>query len=245
MMIRVGVCDDVQIYVEALSGCIEDWAEIKNVHVQLEKFRSGEEVLIDLEQQGDFAAVFLDIEMNGINGIKTAIKLREKNRLVSIVFVSGYEQYFKEMFKVYPFLFIEKPISRQKVFQVLDQIVEEQMLFNESFTFRYNRTTFNIDLKRVLYFASEKRMIRVLMEDGREHVFYEKLDELEKILEKYNHHFVRIHQSFLVNERQIEQYHSKSIVMRNGDVLAVSRDKRNMIIELHIKLIEEKTKNYI
>lgn len=238
MMIRVGVCDDVQIYVEALSGCIEDWAEIRNVHVQLEKFRSGEEVLLDLEQQGDFAAVFLDIEMNGINGIKTAVKLREKNRLVSIVFVSGYEQYFKEMFKVYPFLFIEKPISGQKVFQVLDQIVEEQMLFNESFTFRYNRTTFNIDLRRVLYFASEKRMIRVLMEDGREHVFYEKLDELEKILEEYNHHFVRIHQSFLVNERQIEQYHSRSIVMRNGDVLAVSRDKRNMIIELHVKLLE-------
>lgn len=244
-MIRVGVCDDVQFYVEMLSSCIEDWAKQRNIHVQLEKFRSGEEVLFDLEQQGDFVAVFLDVEMDGINGMETALRLREKNRLVSIVFVSQYEQYIKEMFKVYPFQFVEKPISRQKVFKVLDQIVEEQKLFNESFTFRYNRTTFSIDLKRVLYFTSERRMIRVLMEDGREHVFYEKLDELEEILTKYNHHFVRIHKSFLVNERQIEQYHSRNIVMRNGDILTISRDKRNMIIELHMKLLEEKVKNYI
>lgn len=244
-MIRVGVCDDVQFYVEALADCIRDWADLRNIHVQAEKFRSGEEVLLDLEQQGDFAAVFLDVEMDGINGMETALKLREKNRLVSIVFVSQYEQYIKEMFNVYPFQFIEKPISRQKVFKVLDQIVEEQKLFNESFTFRYNRTTFNIDLKRVLYFTSEKRMIRVLMEDGREHVFYEKLDELEEMLAEYNHHFVRIHQSFLVNERQIEQYHSRNIVMRNGDILAVSRDKRNMIFELHMKLMDTEVKNYI
>ncbi len=236
-MIRIGICDDMQCYVDNLAYSIREWAEVRSINVQPVKFRSGEEVLFDYEEQGDFAAVFLDIELEGINGMETALRLREKNRLVSIVFVSRHEQYFKEMFKVYPFQFIEKPIDRRKVFEVLDQIVEEQKFFNESFIFRYNRTTFNIDLKQVLYFASERRMIRILMEDGKEYVFYEKLDELEKMLSGYNHHFVRIHKSYLVNERQIEQYHSKNIVMRNGDVLTVSRDKRSMICQIHMKLL--------
>lgn len=244
-MIRIGICDDVQCYIEKLAYSIEDWANLRNINVQLVKFRSGEEVLLDYEEQGDFAAVFLDIELDGINGMETALRLREKNRLVSIVFVSQHEQYFKELFRVYPFQFVEKPIAGQKVFAVLDQIVEEQKLFNESFIFRYNRTTFNIDLKRVLYFASERRMIRILMEDGKEHVFYEKLDELEGKLAGYNHHFVRIHKSYLVNERQIEQYHSKNIVMRNGDILTVSRDKRSMLCQLHMKLLAENAKFYI
>lgn len=239
-MIRIGVCDDVQFYVEKLAESIKTLAELRNVDVQLKKFKSGEEVLCDLEEEGDFAAVFIDIELDGINGLETALRLREKNRLVSIVFVSQYEQYFKEMFKVYPFLFVEKPIFRQKVYHVMDQIVEEQKFFNESFLFRYNRTTFNIDLKQVLYFASEKRMIRVLMEDGREHVFYEKLDELQEVLSGYNHHFVRIHKSYLVNKRQIAQYHSKSVVMKNGDTLTVSRDKRSMVCQLHMKLLSER-----
>lgn len=244
-MIRIGICDDVQCYIEKLTYSIRAWADLRNMNVQLSKFRSGEEVLMDYEEQGDFAAVFLDIELDGINGVETALRLREKNRLVSIVFVSCHEQYFKELFKVYPFQFVEKPIAGQKVFAVLDQIVEEQKLFNESFIFRYNRITFNIDLKRVLYFASERRMIRVLMEDGKEHVFYEKLDELEGKLAGYNHHFVRIHKSYLVNERQIEQYHSRNIVMRNGDILTVSRDKRSMLCQLHMKLLTENAKFYI
>lgn len=236
-MIRIGVCDDVQFYVDKLKDSIEEWAVLRNVHVQLKTFKSGEEVLLDQEDQGDFAAVFMDIELDGINGMETAFRLREKNRLVSIVFVSQYEQYFKEMFVVYPFQFVEKPIPGRKVHKVLDQIVEEQKLFNESFFFRYNRTTFHIGLKQVLYFASEKRMIRIMMENGREYVFYEKLDELEDFLAKYNHHFIRIHQSYLVNERQIEQYHSKNIVMRNGDVLTVSRDRRNMLCKRHMELL--------
>lgn len=239
-MIRIGVCDDASCCVERLAESINDWADLRNISVQLLKFRSGEEVLFDLEDQGDFAAVFMDIELDGMNGMETALKLREENRLVSIVFVSQYEQYLKEMFRVYPFQFVEKPVSRQKVYKVLDQIVEEQRFFNESFIFRYNRKTFNIDLKQVLYFVSEKRIIRVLMEKGREQVFYGKLDELEEILSGYNHHFLRIHKSYLVNQRQIEQYHSKNIVMRNGDVLAVSRGKRSMVCQQHMKLLAGK-----
>lgn len=240
MRIRIGVCGDVQFYVEKLSNSIKNWADLRHISVQLEKFGNGEEILFDLEEQGDFAAVFLDLEPEGTGGFEIALKLREKNRLVSIVFVSQYVKFFKEMFRIYPFQFVEKPVSGKRVFEVLDQIMEEQKVFYESFSFRYNRTTFNIDLKRVLYFASERRIIRILMDDGREHVFYEKLDELEGILTEYNHHFIRIHKSYLVNERQIEQYHSKMIVMRNGDILTVSRKKRNMVIELHMKLLETK-----
>ena len=83
-------------------------------------------------------------------------------------------------------------------------------------------------------------MIKILMEDGKEYAFYEKLDELEKKLSGYNNRFMRIHKSFLVNVCQIEQYHYKNIVMRNGDVLTVSRKKRNMLSEYHMKLLAEK-----
>ena len=239
-MIRIGICDDVSWYVDTLEKHITNWADERKINVKLEKFKSGEEVLFDLEEKGDFVAVLIDIELDGINGMETALRLRAENRLVSIVFVSQYEQYLKEVFQVYPCQFLEKPISRQRLYEVLDQVVEEQKFFNESYSFRYNRTTFNIDLKRVLYFTSERRMIRILMDDRREHVFYGKLDELENELSGYNHNFMRIHKSYLVNERQIEQYHYKNIVMRNGDVLTVSRERRNMIGRHHMNLLAER-----
>lgn len=238
-MIRIGVCDDMRRFAETLSGGIMDWADIRKINIKLEQFRSGEEVLFNLEEKGDFAAVFMDIELDGINGMETALKLRKENHLVSIVFVTQYERYLKEILQVYPCQFLEKPFSRQRLYEVLDEIMKEQALYNECFTFRYNRITFNIELKGVLYFVSERRMIRILMEDGREHIFYEKLDELENKLSGYNHHFMRIHKSYLVNVRQIEQYRYKNIVMRNGDVLTVSREKRSMISRYHMKLLAE------
>ena len=87
-MIRIGVCDDVPCYVEMLAAYVTDWAEVRKINVKLEKFRSGEEVLLNLETKGDFAAVFMDIELDGINGMDTALKLRRVDRFVSIIFVS-------------------------------------------------------------------------------------------------------------------------------------------------------------
>ncbi len=236
-MMRIGVCDDISFYVEELSACIASWAQQRNINVRIEKFATGEEVLFDLEGRGDFAVMFMDIELGGINGIEAALRLREKNRLASIVFVTQYENYLKETFCLYPCQFVEKPISRQKICRVLDRAAREQKIYYETFFFRRNRITFNIPLRQVLYFASDRRTIRIIMEGGKEHVFYEKLDRLEQRLSGYNHYFLRIHQSYLINKRQVEQFHSKHIVMRNGDILAVSRDKRNMVGQVHMELL--------
>lgn len=239
-MLRIAVCDDVPHYVEMLAGDIEAWAGQRRFNVQLEKFASGEEVLFEQEMAGDFTAVFMDIELDGMDGMETAMKLRERNRMVSIVFVSQYEQYFKQMFQVYPFQFIEKPVSRRKVNEVLDQIVEEHRIFYESFFFKYNRRLFHIALGEVLYFVSERRVIRIRMEHDKEYVFYEKLDALEKEIAGYNNRFIRIHKSYLVNGRQIEQYLPGQVMMRNGDLLPVSRDKKGKMMEYYVELLAEK-----
>lgn len=239
-MFRIAVCDDVPIHVEMLAGEIEAWADERHFNVQIEKFTRGEEVLFGQEAAGDYAAVFMDIELEGIDGMETATKLRERNRMVSIVFVSQYERYFKQMLEIYPFRYLDKPVSRQKVGEVLDQIVEEHKLFYESFFFKYNRRVFQIGLGEVLYFVSERRVIRILMENHKEFVFYEKLDDLEKILADYNNRFIRIHQSYLVNGRQIEQYLPGYVVMRNGDTLPVSREKKGRIVEFYMDFLEEK-----
>ncbi|MCM1133948.1 MAG: LytTR family DNA-binding domain-containing protein [Clostridium sp.] len=225
-MLRIAVCDDAPFYREKLEEFIRAWAALNCLNVQIEKFESGEEVLFDIEQTGDFVAVFMDIELSGMNGVEAALEIRKASRLVSIVFVTAYEKYFKQMFSAEPCYYIEKPIAGQKVFDVLDRIVEEHRTFFESFTFSYNRVTFNIPLKEVLYFASDRRLIRVYMEKDREYAFYRKLGAVEKELSACNHHFVRIHQSYLVNNRQIEQLCPKWVIMSNGDELPISRERK-------------------
>ena len=233
-MIRIGICDDALNFAEKLGEIVDDWAKRRLIGVQLEKFCKGEEMVIAQEEQGDFAIVFIDIELDGMDGVETALKLKERNRMVNIVFVSQYDRYYKQMLTVYPCRFMEKPISMQKVHDVMDQIAEERKLYHEFFSFRHNRITYNIDLGQVLYFVSDRRVIRILMADGREHIFYEKMNALEKLLVSYNNQFIRIHQSYLVNGRQIEQYHPRHVILRNGDMLSVSRCRRKAVCNFHM-----------
>ena len=153
-MLRIAVCDDIPRYTEDLANIIGSWSDVRGIHVQLKKFVSGEDLLFDLECAGDFAAVFMDIKLSGIDGAETAVRIRRQSSVVSIVFVSGYERCLKQMCRIYPFLYMEKPVSRKRAYEILDQIMEDHKVKYESYIFKYKHSTFNITLGEVLYFAS-------------------------------------------------------------------------------------------
>lgn len=234
-MLRIAVCDDIPFHVERLAECIEDWSRERRVVTQIMKFLSGEEILFEIENSGDFTAVFLDIELNGINGIETAEKIREQNRFISVVFVSQYDTYFKEMFRgMYPVHFLEKPARRRRIFHIMDQIEEQQKYVYENFQFQYNHHIYSINLHEVMYFVSERRTVRILLETGREYRLYDKLDDVERMLKCYKNPFVRIHQSYLVNGFQIENYHRRRVMLRNKDILPISRSRKNEVVRFQM-----------
>lgn len=243
-MLRIAVCDDVPVFVEILSERIESWAKDRYRNIQLKKFFSGEELLMEMEEKGDFTAVFIDIELGRMSGIETARRMKEKSRLTSIVFVSQHQSYFRQMFRFYPFQYIEKPISEQRVHEVLDQIMEIHRCLYETYSFVHNRVSFRITLREVLYFTSERRMIRTHMVDGREFVHYEKLNELEKKLTEFSNRFIRIHQSYLVNTGQIEQFHRKYVMMCNLELLPISRKQRKTMEQYHLEMLRKEFENF-
>ena len=227
-MLRIAVCDDVSEYRQELTGCIKSWSEKSDIPVRVSQFASGEEVLFALESEGDFDAVFMDASLGGMNGMETAVRLRRRDSPASIVFVSQYERYIKEMYAVYPSQYIAKPVTEQKVAVAMDKVRMEYEQ-DEIFPIRHNRVISNLSLKKVLYFASDRRRVRAVLEGGGEQIFYEKLDEVEKRISAGNIHFLRIHKSFLVNERRIARFFAGQVEMQNGQRLSISRDKRGMV----------------
>ncbi len=239
-MLRIAICDDLPENRRAVAGAVEAWAVNRQLNIQLKEFASGEDLLVETEVAGEFNIVFLDIELKGgMDGITIAMKMREVNKYFCLIFISQYENYYKEVFKAYPFQYLEKPISKIKLIEILNQAVDSCFDLNETFVFRFKNMTYNIRLREVLYFVSDKRVIRIYMENGDSHIFYGKLDELEKRLTKSSFSFLRIHQSYLVNGNQIEQYHSKYIMMRNKDILPISMEKRNNILRYHMQILKE------
>ena len=244
-MVRIAICDDRDYYVQIISVMVRQWANQKCLRLQLETFQSGEEVLWAAEEGGSFQAVFMDVELAGISGIEAAAGLRQLYRYTSVIFISQYDNYFRQMLEVHPCYYLEKPIPKKKLFEILDRIMEEHQYVYATYTYWYKRRSHSIFLRKVLYFTSEMRRIRIVMEDGRECMFYMKLDNVEKQLADYEVDFIRIHQSFLVNSRQVEQFYADHVMMSNGEKLSVSRGRRENINRFHRNVLERNTESYM
>lgn len=238
-MLRIAICDDVAVLGERIMRTVESWARRRQLNVQLKQFLSGEELLADMEETGYFDIVFMDIELGvGMDGITAAAKIKEQYAHICLIFLSQYD-YYKKAYQVHPFHYLDKGASSRKITECLDQAVESYRYLNEIFVFRFGGIRYSILLQDVLYFVSDKRVIHVYAAGGKEFVFYGKMDKLEQELLSYRTQFIRIHQSFLVNSRQVEQCHSHFLTMRNKERLPISVNKRNAVMHFHMELMKK------
>ncbi len=69
-----------------------------------------------------FDIAFLDIEMPGINGIQLAKHLKKINPLIKIIFVTAYNEYALQAFKIHAHGYITKPVSEAKAKEEVDEL---------------------------------------------------------------------------------------------------------------------------
>ena len=123
MNYRIAICDDDALFIEQTTKLILNYQFERNTDFTISSFKNGKNLLSNFKNSGDFQILFLDIEMPELNGIELASIIRTSiDRHVFIVFISSYPEYMHESFKVHPYNYLQKPISRNTLFSVLDEI---------------------------------------------------------------------------------------------------------------------------
>lgn len=123
-IMRFAICDDEQQHINILT---DYFATHKDYHIETEAFESGEALLEAYQIQGSrFDALFIDMEMGGMNGIETANAIREIDERVSIVFVTSHEEYAIDCFQCSPLRFLKKPLQPEKMNEAL-RAIEQQL----------------------------------------------------------------------------------------------------------------------
>ena len=105
---KIAICDDEKKASEALLEILRECPESVE---KTDVYFSGEELLRAKEQ---YDLLFLDIDMEGIDGIETARKIRLKDKKVKIVYVTAYSEYAGKAFSVHAFGYLLKPVKRKK-----------------------------------------------------------------------------------------------------------------------------------
>lgn len=225
-MITCAMCDDELPFAEQLRSLVMAYAKKKRVELQAETFASAEELLEEIENGAGFEILFLDIEMRKMDGIELGKKLRERSYQTLIIYVSGYDQYMRQLFEAEPFRFLSKPLKQEELENVLDKAFERISRFHrELFTIRFGKNVVNLLCRDIVYLESNKRKVIVHTVRG-EYKYYHKLDEAEEELLAISADFVRIHKAYLVNMEHVEAFQYEKLALRDGTILSISEAHR-------------------
>ena len=200
-MIKIAVCDDDIAFTGTTQTFLDQIAKEQHLELEVSIFLSGKSLVQEYQEINHFDLIFLDIEMKRINGIKAAHAIRGMDRSVLLIYVSGYEQYLKELFEVEPFRFLQKPLNDSKFRRYFHEACDRIGDMDSFYQFNFNKNIHRVSLRDTVYFESRNRVVYIIMDNGTEKYFYGKLNDVEKQLKESRYRFLRIHQSYLVNYR--------------------------------------------
>ncbi len=235
-MIRVAICDDELIIGSMLERVLLLYGKKNDIKLEIDVFESGEELLKNMRAYPEiiYDILFLDIELKEINGIEAGkfIRIQMQNDKTKIIFISGKDNYYREMIDLQPFAFIHKPLKEKEIMDKFEYAVCSVHKLQNWFKYQINHNNYRQEISDIIYFVSEGRKVKMVTVNDSVS-FYKKLGDIEK--ELADHQFFICHKSYLVNNMHIREVHAKELVMSNKDIVAIGREKREHVMECLLK----------
>ena len=231
-MIEIAVCDDEAVIREQ----IQQFIKKKLPATQIETYSTGEELLAS---NINFDLAFLDIQMEGLNGMDTARALRAKAEETILIFVTGSKEYVFEAFDVSAFHYLLKPLMEEKLAEVLERALDEvnrwKMQEKKQLLIQTRNRNYNLDQNTILYLESRGKKVEIHT-SGEAIEVYASISKLE---EQLGSGFYRCHRGYLVNLSYITEYRTDRIRLSSGDEVYLAKEKYQSFVKTYMRYLKD------
>ena len=232
-MFRIAVCDDEKHFRKRIREILIDYLDKNGILYEIDEFESGKDFISLGINLAKYNIVFLDINMDELDGMETAQKIRKVSNDVFIVFVTAFITCALQGYSVGAVRYILKNNVNftELIFECMDAISIKMNYVVKKKEFSFNEGTKMVSLERLLYIESRLHKLEFyIMEDTlSKYSLYSKLDEMEKELE--GNDFIRIHQSYLVNMKHIAKVSRYEALLNNGITLEIPKARYKFVEE--------------
>lgn len=240
-MYKIAICDGDRTYREIVRRVIEKEKVLPPDEIQFYEYSSGIELLEDTSTLHNL--IFVNIRMPGLNGDKTAQRLRQYNRDAVLVFCSNYFELTPDGINIgQPFRYIMKDMYHKCLKQEMPAI----LLRVKQCSRRYAVTVTSVGrLKRipvenVLYICLAKRGCHLYVEElgkVKEARCKESLKDLYGQLSDKG--FAYAHNSYIVNLAKVEGLEKNIVFLKDGIQLNISRSKKNQFEDALLDFLQK------
>ncbi len=236
MIINIGICEDDKKDLKHLENMLHKYMKQVSFPFAIEKFFSGEELLNNFK---NFDILFLDISLEGIDGIQTGNEIKKISRQTKIIYTTSYQEFIEQAVNhVHAFSYIVKPISSEVFKAQMNEVImyiNEEKQKSETIIFDIIEVTKEgelvyvskeFDINDIYYFEYINRRIKIKLKQE-EYYFIKSMRELVDKMNKYC--FEHCHQNFLVSLKHIKRIKGYNIFLDNEDQIPVSQRKSSII----------------
>jgi two-component system LytT family response regulator len=180
--------------------------------------------------------IFLDIEMPGYTGLQLLEFFNPNEVNFDIIFVTAFNEYAIQAFKVSAFDYLLKPVNQQELEQTLQRYMDsvrnvklpervnllKEVYAKEEMPSQIAVSSLQgidfVQLDNIILFEASGTYTNIILRVGEPLLASKPLGEFELVLQK-NPRFFRAHRSYLINLKQVRKLSSKE-----GDVIIMEKE---------------------
>ncbi len=222
----IGILDDENIYRDKIRDIVVSHLNEKELSNTILLFENHSELF---EKIKDIDILFLDVEMDSMNGIEIKDRLSKYIDL-RIIFVSNYLQYMDEAYGKNVIRFIKKD-KLDGITNILDRIIVEDS------NYQYIKIA---DQKINSY------DIEYIKADGSYSTIYTSTKEimvckyLKNVLELLPNYFIQTHRSYVINLHNVKSIQNKDILLDNNVIVPIARGNYEKVMKTYHQFIRSK-----
>jgi two-component system LytT family response regulator len=244
-MIQAVLADDELLARQKLRQLLRDEPEIEIVG----ECASASET-VELVRLTRPALLFLDIRMPGMDGFDVIGAIESEHLpMPAVVFTTAYDQYALRAFEIHAVDYLLKPFTAERLSSAIQRARErlaggenvarpngktrEGAGYTTRIVFKSRGRILFLPVSEIRWIGAEENYVRLCTE-RETHLLRETMAHLEERLDPQQ--FLRVHRSFIVNLQYVKEVRTEhdgesSVIMLDGQKIAMSRSYKSRILE--------------
>lgn len=217
LKMRIALCDWDIKFLEKIKRSIYTYAEQYRMDIVADCYTCGERLL---SSGINYNIIFLGYKLCGINGMKIAENIRQNAIDAAIVFISENTDFILDSFKVNPYRFLIKPISTDKIVDVLKDYFKK---FGTDYPLwiKCGEDIFCLNTGDIYYLEADNKHCKIYLKNE-ELPCNKTMARVFSSLPKRS--FSKINRAYVVNLNLVNKYNNELLTLKNGTTLHISRN---------------------
>ncbi|MGN0004477.1 MAG: LytR/AlgR family response regulator transcription factor [Candidatus Gastranaerophilaceae bacterium] len=174
---------------------------------------------IDFIYENNVCLLIVDVNMVVNSGMKSLNTVKSFKNPYDLIVISEDKDMALYGYKYNAFDFILKPINYIEISESLRRLIKTRDENSQSFYIKNGCYLERFCIDEIYYFSSLARKVSLV--NANDSIdFYGKLDDVMLQLPK---NFIRVHQSYIVNNRYLKAISKNELILTNGEIIPVSK----------------------